>query len=74
MYRGFSITPRTFRLRGTGRWTLDVLVGHHARLRAFSGKATFGSEEEAIAECRAFGCRVVDTNVGHCSIQDFVVR
>jgi hypothetical protein len=36
-YKGFAITARTFQVRGSGRSTLDLLIGRHTSLRAFSG-------------------------------------
>jgi hypothetical protein len=39
-YKGFTITPRTFQIRGTGRWTLDLLIGQRELLRAFSTPST----------------------------------
>ncbi len=35
-YKGFAITARTYQVRGTGRWTLDLLISRREVLRAFS--------------------------------------
>lgn len=59
-YRGWTITPRTFQIRGSGQWTLDLLIGSRTRRRAFSGPKTFRTEQAAIRGCHAFGCRIID--------------
>ena len=59
-YKGFAITPRTFQIHGSGRWTLDLLIGRHRRLRAFSGGDTYATEQAAIDGCREFGRRIID--------------
>jgi hypothetical protein len=70
IYKGFSITHRTYQIRGSGRWTVDVLVGRHSRLRAFSDAETFATEAEAIAGCCEFGRRIIDGKAGSCSLGD----
>lgn len=70
IYKGFSITHRTYQIRGSGRWTVDILVGRHSRLRAFSDPETFPTEAEAIAGCCEFGRRVIDGKAGTSSLGD----
>jgi hypothetical protein len=74
MYKGFSITERTFQIRGSGRWTLDVLLGRHTRMRAFTSPLTYATREEAIEECCAFGKRIIDGNDEHCSMDDALTQ
>ncbi len=69
-YKGFAITARTFQLRGSGRWTLDLLIGRRRSLRAFSGPATYSTEEAAIAGCCRFAERIIDGQVRDCSVED----
>jgi hypothetical protein len=69
-YKGFAITARTFQIRGSGRWTLDLLIGGHGILRAFSGPRTYPTEELAIEGCCEFGRRIVDGRDGECSVDD----
>jgi hypothetical protein len=69
-YKGFAITPRTFQVRGSGRWTLDLLIGRHWGLRAFSGPRTYPTEESAITGCCEFGCRIIDGLVRNCAVDD----
>jgi len=71
-YKGFTITARTFQLRGSGRWTLDLLIGHRQFLRAFSGAHTYNSEAAAVAGCVAFARRIIDRNRPGCSLADLV--
>ncbi|MGH7703855.1 MAG: CV_2116 domain-containing protein [Gemmatimonadales bacterium] len=69
-YKGFAITPRTFQIRGSGRWTVDVLIGRRAGLRAFSTAQTYGTEEAAITACRAYAERIIDGRVRECEVDD----
>lgn len=71
-YKGYAITPRTFQIRGTGRWTLDLLISRHQRSRAFSGSDTYATEQAAIAGCSAFGRRIIDGQVRHYSVDDLM--
>jgi hypothetical protein len=69
-YKGFAITPRTFQVRGSERWTLDLLIGRHWGLRAFSGPRTYSTEESAITGCCEFGRRIIDGLVRNCAVDD----
>jgi len=69
-YKGFTITARTFQIRGSGRWTLDLLIGRRRSLRAFSGPRTYPTEESAITGCCEFGQRIIDGRVRNCSVDD----
>ena len=69
-YRGFSIVPRTFQVRGSGRWTLDLLIGRHRSLRAFSCPVTYGTEQAAVRGCRRLGQRIIDGRVRNCTVAD----
>jgi hypothetical protein len=71
LYKGFTITARTFQIRGSGRWTLDLLIGRQGRLRAFSSPGTYPTEEAAITGCFEFGRRIIDGRVRNCSVDDF---
>ena len=68
-YKGFAITARTFQIRGSGRWTLDLLIGRHGHLRAFSGPGTYPTEASAITGCNEFGRRIIDGRVRECSVE-----
>jgi hypothetical protein len=70
VYGEFTIMPRTFQVRGTGHWTLDLLISHRTKVRAFSGPKTFPTEEAAIRGCHAFGRRIIEGRVPNCSIDD----
>ena len=69
-YKGFAITARTFQIRGSGRWTLDLLIGRHMGLRAFSGPRTYPTEEAAVTGCCEFARRIIDGRVRNCSVDD----
>ncbi len=69
-YKGFAITPRTFQIRGSGRWTLDVLIGRREGLRAFSNAHTYRTEQAAITACRAYAERIIDGRVRECGVDD----
>ena len=59
---------RTYQIRGSGRWTQDLLIGHGDALRAFSGPATFTTEALAEAACYTLGRRIFDGEVEDCSV------
>ncbi len=69
-YKGFAITARTFQIRGSGRWTLDLLIGRQSGLRTFSGPLTYASQEAAITGCCEFGRRIIDGRERECSVAD----
>ena len=69
-YKGFAITARTFQIRGSGRWTLDLLISRRGGLRAFSDPSTYPTEAKAITACRRLGRRIVDGRVQDCSVDD----
>jgi hypothetical protein len=70
MYKGFTLTARTFQVRGTGQWTLDVTIGRRGSLRAFSGHQTFLSERDATDACWQMACRIIDSNPPDCRVSD----
>lgn len=69
-YRGFTIIPRTFQVRGTWRWTEDILIRYRSRMRAFSGPKTFETEQAAVRGCHAFGRRIINGRVPGCSLEE----
>jgi hypothetical protein len=69
-HKGVAITARTFQIRGSGRWTLDLLIGRRTGLRAFSGPITYSTEEAAITGCCEFSQRIIDGRVRNCSVDD----
>jgi hypothetical protein len=69
-YKGFAITARTFQLRGSARWTLDLLIGRNGRLRSFGGSTTYQTEAGAVAACTDLGRRIIDGTVQNCTVAD----
>jgi hypothetical protein len=69
-YKGYTICPRTFQLRGSARWTLDLLIGRNGRLRAFTGPTTYATRVGAETGCGDFGCHIIDGTVKDCSVAD----
>lgn len=69
-YKGFTLTARTFQVRGTGAWTLDVTIGRLGSLRAFSGTETFLSEREATDACWQMARRIIDDSPVDCRVSD----
>jgi hypothetical protein len=69
-YRGCTITPRTFEIRGSRQWTLDLVIAYRTKRRAFSGPKTFRTEQAAIRGCHAFGRRIIDGLVPYLSVED----
>ena len=72
MYKGYTISPRTFQLRGSSRWTLDLVIGRKGQLRAFGGPSTYATEAGADSACEDFGCRSIDGAVEDCSVEDLL--
>ena len=69
-YKGFAIEARTFQIRGSGRWTEDILISRRGAIRAFSGSHTFATEEAAISGCRELGKRIIDGRMREYSVDD----
>ncbi|MGH7658579.1 MAG: CV_2116 domain-containing protein [Gemmatimonadales bacterium] len=69
-YKGFAITARTFQVRGSGRWTLDLLIARLGSIRAFSGTTTYATEDAAITACCQLGRRIIDGAVEDCTVAD----
>lgn len=69
-YKGFAITARTYQIRGSGRWTLDLLIGRRTSLRAFSAPLTYSTKEGAITACCERARRIIDGEVEDCSVDD----
>ena len=69
-YKGFTLTPRTFQVRGSGQWTLDVTIGRRGSLRAFSGVETFPSERDATVACWRMANRIIDSSPPDCRVSD----
>ena len=69
-YKGYSIQVRTFQIRGSGRWTLDLLIRRRGGVRAFSSTTTYATEAEAIDGCRKYGRSIIDGTVRDCSVKD----
>lgn len=69
-YRGWTITPRTFQIRGSGQWTLDLLIASRRKQRAFSGPQKFATEEAAIRGCYEFARRIIDGREPYQSVED----
>jgi hypothetical protein len=69
-YKGFLLTARTFQVRGSGRWTLDVLIGRHRTIRSFSSEDTFQTEQDATTACWQMACRIIDRSPRDCQVSD----
>lgn len=72
VYGSFTITPRTFQIRGSGRWTLDLVISRRATARTFSAPTTFPTEKAAIDGCYRFGRKIIDGQVPSCSVADLL--
>lgn len=70
MYKGYNITPRTFELRGSHRWSVDVLIARNQGLRSFSSPLTYPTELTATAGCLDLGRRIIDGAVNDFSVSD----
>jgi hypothetical protein len=70
LYKGFTLTARTFQVRGSGKWTLDVTIARRGSLRNFSSPQTFASERDATTACWQMGCRIIDASPPDCLVSD----
>ena len=68
-YKGFTITPRTFQIRGSGRWTLDLSIHASNGLRVFTGPLTYATEQAAISGCCKHGRSIIDGRIRDCSVE-----
>jgi hypothetical protein len=71
-YKGFVIMARTYQIRGSGRWTEDLLISHGDALRAFSGPTTYTTEALAQAGCYTLGRRIIDGEVRDSTVASLV--
>jgi hypothetical protein len=69
-YKRFAITARTFQVRGSGRWTRDLLIGRLGAVRAFGDHITYPTEAAAILGCCQFARRIIDGKVQNCTVED----
>lgn len=69
-YKGFTLTARTFQVRGSGRWTQDVLISRHGSLRSFAGRDTYQTEQAATTACWIMACRIIDRSPLDCQVSD----
>jgi hypothetical protein len=70
-YKGFILTARTFQVRGSGQWTVDVTIGRRGSLRSFSGAETFSTERDATDACWRMARRIIDSNPADSGVADF---
>jgi hypothetical protein len=70
VYKGYTIIPRTFQVRGSDRWTIDILIGRRGSLRAFSRAETCDSEGAANAAGLSLGCAIIDQSSRDCPVCD----
>lgn len=68
----FTITPRTFQIRGSGEWTLDLVIAYRTKRRAFSSSTTFPTEQAAIRGCFTYGRRIIEGRVPNCAVDDLL--
>jgi hypothetical protein len=70
MYKGFKIVTRPYRLRESGRWTVDFQIRRDGRVRAFTQDERYSTEQEAGAACLALGRRIIDGHEPGISVDD----
>ncbi len=72
LYRGFSITPRIYQVRGTGQWAIGIVIGRWGTKRAFDTPDTADTEEAANEMCWSLGRRIIDQNPHVLTLADLV--
>jgi hypothetical protein len=69
-HKGFTVTPRTFEVRTSGRWTVEILISRRARMRAFASTETCATELAATIACFQLGRRIIDRSPRDCGVDD----
>ena len=73
-YKGYEIRATPLQLPESGEWTLDIEIvrytGDAVKLRPFSARTAFPTQEEAIVRCFAFGRRIIDGKVKGRTVSD----
>ncbi len=73
-YKGYEIRATPLQLPESREWTLDIEIVRHTgdavNLRPFSARKIFPTQEEAIANCFAFGKRIIDAKVKGRTVSD----
>ena len=70
LYKGFTVRPRTFQVRGSNRWTVEILISRRARMRAFSCKEMCETEQAAVTACLELGRRIIDRGPQDCGVDE----
>jgi len=70
LYKGYIITPRSFQVCGSDRWTIDIVIGRRGSLRAFSRAETCESEGAANAAGWSLGCAIIDRSSLDCPVHE----
>jgi hypothetical protein len=70
LYKGFTVRPRTFQVRGSNRWTVEILISRRAKMRAFSCKEMYETEPAAVMACLELGRRIIDQCPQDCGVDE----
>jgi hypothetical protein len=57
-------------VRGSNRWTVEILISRRARLRAFSCNETCATEQAAVTACLQLGRRIIDRSPRDCGVEE----
>ncbi len=72
IYKGYTIQPAPRQLVDTGQWELNVFVswsvGEEEDSRHFVKTGRYATENEATAQCIAYGKQIVDGQVPGSSV------
>jgi hypothetical protein len=67
LYKGYTIRPALRLLPDTGLWELSVFISwqvdEEEESRHFSSTGRYATEEEATAQCIAYGQQIIDGKI-----------
>lgn len=69
-YKGFDLYPKSYQLRDTEKWAMEVTIMKRNVAKLFSASNTFDTEGQALENATEFGRRIVDGAVPTCPIDD----
>ena len=72
LYKGYTIQPALRQLPDTGQWELNVFISWQAdeeeESRHFYSTGRYATEDEATAQCIAYGQHIIDGKVSGSSV------
>jgi hypothetical protein len=71
-YKGFIIYPTPRLVLEPKYWTVDLTIRRGDKIKAFHTEHVFPTKGEAAFHCINFGKRIIDGEIGSCTIDDLL--